>query len=193
MLQRETPAGKVFTALYSFKGKPLRPEDLLEQFRAAYDFKTQELRKTKRERILYILRTCLNCGQQEQVKVSNVRRSAKKGELTGKCKPCSIPRGVNHPAWNGGRCMTTKGYVVVRVPDHPHATNRGYVLEHRLVMEEKLGRYLSSAESVHHINGIKDDNWPDNLELWTGAGAQPYGIRVEDAPHCPTCACNVTY
>jgi hypothetical protein len=64
-------------------------------------------------------------------------------------------------------------------PDHPRAGKGQYVFEHIIVMEQILGRHLLQTESVHHRNGVRDDNRPENLELWTKP--QPTGIRVSEA------------
>jgi hypothetical protein len=68
---------------------------------------------------------------------------------------------------------------MIRDPGHPRATGSACVFGHILVMEEILGRYLLPGESVHHRNGVKDGNRPENLELWTRP--QPAGIRASDA------------
>jgi len=68
---------------------------------------------------------------------------------------------------------------MVRAPGHPRSRKSRYVFEHILIAEELLGRYLEPDESIHHRNGVRDDNRPENLELWTRP--QPSGIRVSDA------------
>ena len=78
----------------------------------------------------------------------------------------------------GSRSPHSKGYVVVRNPDHPNAFKDGSMLEHVLVMSSLLGRPLAPGENVHHKNGVRDDNRPENLELWSKS--QPAGQRVSD-------------
>lgn len=69
-------------------------------------------------------------------------------------------KGKESNSWKGGRWKDKNGYIMVK-------TESGYVLEHRLVMENWLGRKLNSWEYVHHLNAIKDDNRIDNLQLVT--------------------------
>jgi hypothetical protein len=78
----------------------------------------------------------------------------------------------------GSRFTMAEGYVKIHIPGHPTANGDGYVLEHRLVMERVLGRHLVKGESVHHKNGQRADNRPENLELWVKP--QPAGQRAED-------------
>jgi hypothetical protein len=60
------------------------------------------------------------------------------------------------------------------------------MLTHRYVMQQKLGRPVLKTEEVHHINGKRDDNRPENLELWKRS--HPAGVRSSDY-HCAGCRC----
>lgn len=72
--------------------------------------------------------------------------------------------GPKHPNYNGGRYKDKSGYILILKHNHPFPSHPdGYVLEHRLVAEKYLGRYLKPTEQVHHINEISDDNKPENL------------------------------
>jgi len=64
-----------------------------------------------------------------------------------------------------GRKETKKGYVVLTIKTHPRASVGRCVMEHRVIMEAYLGRYLNENEIVHHKNGIKNDNRLENLEV----------------------------
>lgn len=73
--------------------------------------------------------------------------------------------GEKHPDWRGG-AIEIKGYRFVYCPDHPSVRYGRYVAEHRLVMEQTLGRFLQPTEVVHHRDGNKLNNAPENLELF---------------------------
>lgn len=90
-------------------------------------------------------------------------------------------KGERNPNWKGGVKPHAAGYV------YEWAPGRGHLLQHRLVMERVLGRPLAPGENVHHKNGIRDDNRPENLELW--AKHQPAGQRAVEQKHCETCTC----
>jgi len=92
---------------------------------------------------------------------------------------CHNKKKKKAPGWKGGESRHTKGYITIHRPTHPKAKKHPYVMEHRLIMEKKLGRYLKDGENVHHVNGIRNDNRIENLELWTRP--HPCGIRVRDA------------
>lgn len=79
-------------------------------------------------------------------------------------RKCHTKIGDKNPKWKGG-FLINDGYKYIYSPDHPNATKAGYVLEHRLAMEEKIGRYLKRDEVVHHLNHDTLDNTIDNLHL----------------------------
>ena len=76
-------------------------------------------------------------------------------------------RGPDAVNWKGGT-RKNQGYRMIYMPTHPDAEKSGgYVFEHRLVMEQVMGRPLAAGEEVHHVNEVRNDNRPENLELLT--------------------------
>lgn len=119
---------------------------------------------------------CPSCGKTNEIFRSRLRahnfcNHSCQGKWQGEHR-----HGENNPSWKGGRVYDGKGYVKTYSPDHPNKSNDRYVYEHRLVMEKMIGRYLLSREIVHHKNGVKDDNRPENLQLF---GSTSEHRRVE--------------
>jgi hypothetical protein len=82
---------------------------------------------------------------------------------------------------DGTRSASGGGYVKLKVLGE-------WKTEHRYVMEQTIGRPLAADERVHHRNGRRDDNRPENLELWHVKQKDPAGIRATDY-HCTGCRC----
>lgn len=89
--------------------------------------------------------------------------------------------GDGNGSFTGGRHVATNGYVQLLMPTHREADSRGYVYEHRHVMECMLGRALNRGEVVHHKNRIKTDNRPANLQLFASQSDHLAHHRMEDA------------
>jgi hypothetical protein len=98
----------------------------------------------------------------------HLRRCGVEIRSEGFASPKSVRHfGADSNRWKGGTYRRPDGYIYEYAPDHPAAGRaKGYVLQHRLVMEAKLGRPLLDTELVHHINEVKDDNRPENLEIY---------------------------
>ena len=100
-----------------------------------------------------------------------------KGFCSQRCSAIFQWKGKGNPRWNRHKTMVSDGlYLAIKQAGHPRADRHGYVREHHLVMEAKLGRYLKPEEEVHHKNGNKRDNRIENLELVSSRGEH---LRLE--------------
>lgn len=103
---------------------------------------------------------CEWCGT-----VMRLRPSSKRRFCSWDCQKEGRRTNALDRVHNGRRVhRDSHGYIRVWQPDHPNSYE-GWVLEHRWVVEQQLGRFLTREEQIHHINGMKDDNRPENLQL----------------------------
>lgn len=107
-------------------------------------------------------------------------KEPRKPEISGLARANCIKSRLGRVGGNnkGGKYKDSNGYIHVWMPEHENSRGGGYVSEHRLVMSKMIGRPLDKKENVHHKNGDRSDNRPENLELWVSI--QPSGQRVSD-------------
>lgn len=135
----------------------------------------------EREKKVHDRRYCKKCGESEYRKTftDEYRESLKNKSLKYYRKknglPLDFPRMRNA---NGEGHRDNGGYRIIVKHGHANSQKCGRIFEHVYLMSEYLKRPLLKGETVHHKNGIRNDNRPENLELWTRQ--QPVGSRVED-------------
>ena len=105
---------------------------------------------------------CRICKRRFKTRLKNTKHCSPKCTGISMRKYLDIPDCLE----NSNRKLDKNiGYVRVYVPMHPEANNWGYVYEHRVIVEKLLGRRLEKNEVVHHKNGLRWDNRPENLEV----------------------------
>ena len=121
---------------------------------------------------------CLTCHRKKREAndpgfLKKRRDDMRKFARIARGKPIDAPIRKSKGFWK-----TPSGYIMVYKKGHPNSKSNDCIQMHTLVMSEHLGRPLHEKESVHHKNGVRDDNRIENLELWSKS--QPPGQRVAD-------------
>jgi hypothetical protein len=108
-------------------------------------------------------------GRRQGLRMKGVKRSE---ETKRKIAQNKTIKGI------GGKNKAPNGYVRIYFPDHPKSGKDGYILEHDLIMECVLGRWLTDNEVVHHKNFVRDDNRLCNLQLMTKSSHMAYHRKL---------------
>lgn len=125
--------------------------------------------------------TCLKCTQKIHSPISKIKRNIENGTYTGLCRKCLSS--VRHNITLDNATTLPNGYVLIQkslVPEKHYSLCNwdAPVMIHRYKMAVKLNRPLTKDEVVHHIDGNKQNNTIENLELWNKS--HPSGQRVKD-------------
>lgn len=98
---------------------------------------------------------------------------------------CAKQIGTNNYRWQGGKTIDKNGYILVLDRNHPKINKSGisrYRREHVMVMEEYLGRKLNTGEVVHHIDGNRQNNKIENLQLFS-SNAEHLKLELTNRPY----------
>ena len=109
-------------------------------------------------------------------------------------KDHNTKKGLNHPMWNGGIKKTVSNYNFIWNPNHPNSNSDNYVYEHVLIMSNFIGRPLKKGEIVHHIDGNRQNNNINNLQLMTNKEhMRLHHLKDMSNRICFKCKSNETY